>query len=158
MGEEKRTDLEEQIEAIFRGGQFRQLTELYFAHIKEQYGLKRIEMEILYYLSQGGAHNTPMDVCRRLRANKGHISQAMHSLRKRRLLETRQDTRDRRYVHFILLEPAFEIIARLSEEFRRMNKAIFAGFSQQELIEFKSMMSRVGGNMDRILQELEDKS
>lgn len=54
MGEEKRTDLEEQIEAIFRGSKFRQLTELYFAHIKEQYGLKRIEMEILYYLSQGG--------------------------------------------------------------------------------------------------------
>ena len=115
-------------------------------------------MEILYYLSQGGEHNTAIDVCRRLRANKGHISQAMDSLRKRGLLETRQDTRDRRYVHFILLEPAFEIIERLSEEFRRMNKAIFAGFSQQELIEFKSMMSRVGGNMDRILQELEDKS
>lgn len=92
MGEEKRTDLEEQIEAIFRGGQFRQLTELYFAHIKEQYGLKRIEMEILYYLSQGGEHNTSIDVCRRLRANKGHISQAMDSLRKRGLLETRQDT------------------------------------------------------------------
>lgn len=157
MRPEKGSHIEEQIQVILRGGQFRQLTELYFAHIKEQYGLKRIELEILYYLSQEGEYNTAVDVCRGLRANKGQVSQAMDSLGKKGCLQAHQDTKDRRYVHFILQESAFEIIEQLSGEFQRMNKAIFEGFDQKELMEFKAMMSRVGRNMDRILQQLEER-
>ncbi|MGN0288004.1 MAG: MarR family winged helix-turn-helix transcriptional regulator [Lachnospiraceae bacterium] len=150
-------DIEEQIEVILRGGQFRQLMELYFAHIREKYGLKRIELEVLYYLSQGGGQNTAIDVCRALRANKGHVSQAMDNLRKKGLLKACQDSEDRRYFHFILLEPAYEIIRQLTDEFSRLNKAIFNGFDQKELEEFKEMMSRVGKNMDKVIHELEDR-
>ncbi|MGN1313821.1 MAG: MarR family winged helix-turn-helix transcriptional regulator [Lachnospiraceae bacterium] len=149
--------IEGQIEVILRGGQFKQLTELYFTHIKEEYGLKRIELEILYYLSRGEKDNTAIDVCRALRANKGHVSQAMDNLRKRGLLEPVQDTVDRRYFHFILMEPAYEIIEQLAEEFCRMNTALFQGFSREEMEQFKNLASRVGENMEKIIRGLEDK-
>ncbi|MBQ9989807.1 MAG: winged helix-turn-helix transcriptional regulator [Lachnospiraceae bacterium] len=148
--------IEEHIEAILRGGQFKQLVELYFNHIKESYGLKKIEMEILYCLSRWEEHNTSIDVCRTLRANKGHVSQAMENLRKRGLVEAIQDKEDRRYVHFILLEDAREITEELTSEFHRLNAKLFEGFSEEELEVFKSMMVRVGQNMDDIIRQTEE--
>ena len=46
--------MEKQVETVLRGARFKKMITSQFSGIAEKYGLKRVEMEILYFLSRSG--------------------------------------------------------------------------------------------------------
>lgn len=145
--------IEEQVEIILRGGQFKLLLEQQFLHIREKYGLKRIELEVLYFLSRSGDNNTSTDICRHLKMNKGHVSQAVDSLCRQGYLETAVDREDRRYIHFTVTPKANELVRDIAARWRSMNRRIFEGISEEELKTFKEVSAKIGRNMSRLAEQ-----
>lgn len=149
----RENSMEEQVEIILRGGQFKLLLERQFFNVREKYGLKRVELEVLFFLSKCGENNTSTDICRRLKLNKGHVSQAVDSLCRQGYLEMAVDREDRRYIHFTVTSKADELVQDMAVRWRNMNRRIFEGISEEDLKIFKKVSARIGENMSRLAEQ-----
>lgn len=136
------------VEIILRGSQYKQLLEAKTAELRKEYKLKRIETDVLCCLARSGENNTSASVCRKLNANKGHISQAVENLCKRDLLIAMPDEFDRRYVHYILTPEAKEIADEFIVRREKFDKELFASLSKQELEKFKIISEKLVKNME----------
>ena len=145
--------MEKQIETVLRGGQFKKMMTNQLAGIREKYGLKRVEIEILYFLSRCGEQNTSKDICQYLNMNKGHISQAVESLYEQGYLRATPDTEDRRYIHYTVTEKAKAFSKETSRIWEGMIQKIFEGISEEELAAFKKVAGKIEENMNRMLKE-----
>lgn len=150
--------MEEGIEGLLRGSQFKKLRECEMAEIRMRYDLKRIEIEILYYLSRAGENNTSADISQRLKANKGHISQAVDNLCKRKYLMAIQDTSDRRYMHYRVTEASKEIVDEITRKWNGLTEELFVGITREEMNELKRIAEKIGKNMERIISQHEKKA
>lgn len=140
-----------QIESILKGGRFRKLMEEQIGEIRKKYDMKKAELEILYFLSHCGGHNTSTDIHDQLLMNRGHISQAVDSLCRRRFISAMPDERDRRYVHYILLDSAKDVVRELSMQYEELNRKILEGISEEELEVFRRVSAKIRNNMEKLL-------
>lgn len=140
-----------QIESILKGGKFRKLMEEQIGEIRKKYDMKKAELEILYFLSRCDGHNTSTDIHDQLMMNRGHISQAVDSLCKRKFISAIPDERDRRYVHYILLDSAREIVRELSAQYEELNGKILDGISEEELEIFQRVAAKIRNNMEKLI-------
>ena len=147
--------MEEKIEVLLRGSQFKQLKECELSEIRKYYDLKRMEIEILYFLSKAGEHNTSADICHRLKANKGQISQSVDHLCKRHYLIAFPDPSDRRYVHYCISEEAKEIVSKITNKWNEWNRELFQGVTPEEMEALKRIAGKIGKNMERIINQQE---
>lgn len=145
--------MEHQIETVLRGGQFKKLVTSQLAGIRKKYGLRRVEMEILYFLSKCGDNNTSKDIAHYLEMNKGHISQAVENLCKQGYLTAVTDVHDRRYVHFLVTDKGKVFNEDMSELWGNMLQKIFDGITEEEMAVFKAVALKMGENMDRMINE-----
>lgn len=145
--------MEIQIETFLRGGQFKRLMESQVSNIKQKYGLKRAELEILCFLAQCGEHNTSTDIRRCLEINKGHISQCVEHLCVQGYLTAVQDPEDRRYVHYAVTRKADLVLKDMTQLWKHLTLQIFAGISEEEMIQFRNVVCKIEHNMNRILEE-----
>lgn len=143
--------MEKHIEFILRGAQFKHLVEMQVGEIRKKYDLKRMEIEVLYFLSKCGSANTSADIYRHLSANKGQISQNVDHLCKRNYLIAATDVNDRRYVHYTLTEGAQEIVQEVTAIWRNMNEQIFQGVTEQEWEVFRNVAIKIQENMDQMI-------
>lgn len=150
--------MEERIEILMRGSQYKKLRECQMSEIRMRYDLKRIEIEILYYLSVAEQNNTSADICQRLKANKGQISLAVDKLCKQNYLTAIPDTSDRRYVHYFITEAARELVEQISEKWKELNEELFWGITGEEMEELKRIAGKIGRNMERILEQQEKRN
>ena len=108
--------MDTQMEAMLQGGPFKKLLEEQIAELRQKYDMKKAELEILYFLSKCGSHNTSKDIHYQLMMNKGHISQAVDSLCKRHYIIATPDQQDRRYIHYQLSDSAQQIVEEMAKK------------------------------------------
>lgn len=147
-------EMEEVMERILRGGQFKILFERQISELRKKYNLKKSEIEILYFLSKCGQNNTSTDIRKHLKMNKGHISQTVDVLCKKGFLVAVSDRKDRRYIHYSLTDKADEVIREISVVWDRMMQIVFDGISEEEMIVFRNIAEKIGKNMDYILEHV----
>lgn len=146
--------MEESVEILLRGGQFKQVLENRIMDIRQKYDLKKAEVEILFFLSKSGEGNTSKNIHQHLQMNKGHISQAVDALCKRKYLTALPDTEDRRYVHYEVTDGAKEIIKEMEQAWSEINKAVFEGISREERELLKDIAGKMGKNMEHMLENM----
>lgn len=61
------------------------------------------------------------------------------------------DERDRRYVHYILLDSAREIVRELSAQYEELNGKILDGISEEELEIFQRVAAKIRNNMEKLI-------
>lgn len=144
--------MDKEIEIFMRGGQFKKLMDDNAAKLREKYGLKRAEIEILYFLSKSEKSNTSTDIYHQLAMTKGHISQAVFQLVGNGYLIAIPDRKDRRYVHYTLTEKAAQLIREFSEIREKMIQQITAGISEEEMIIFERVAKKMWYNMEKCLE------
>lgn len=143
--------MEKPVEVLLRGSKFKEVIEGNFKPIREKYDLKRVEIDILLFLSKFGENNTSSDIMKYLNMNKGHISQSVDSLRKEGYLTAETDKDDRRYVHFFLTEKSNHVIAEIKEIWNQVTLKIFKDISEEELLAFRDTALKIEKNMDEML-------
>ncbi len=148
--------MDTQIERLLHGVRYKHLLESRIAFIREKYNLRRADVEILYYLSSCGEKNTPTDITTRSVLTKSHISQSVDSLQKRGLLESIPDADDRRCIHLKLTGQAETVVKDINKAWTDLNQIVFAGITQEEMELLRQVAARIGENMDRALQQLQE--
>ena len=143
--------MDKQMESILQGGQFKKLLDVQSAELRQKYDMKKAELEILYFLSRCGGHNTSKDIHEQLMMNRGHISQAVDSLCRRRYIVAIPDQNDRRYIHYEILDSAKEIVAEMAKRREEMNRQILKGISKEELEIFREVSLKIKNNIEQII-------
>ncbi|MGN1168088.1 MAG: MarR family winged helix-turn-helix transcriptional regulator [Lachnospiraceae bacterium] len=143
--------MDKQVETILQGGKFKKLMDEQSIELRQKYDMKKAELEILYFLSRCGDHNTSSDIHSQLMMNRGHISQAVDSLCRRRYIIAVPDKNDRRYIHYIVQDSAQEIVAEMAKRREEMNQQILAGISDEELRVFREVSLKIKNNIEKLI-------
>ncbi|MCI5898754.1 MAG: MarR family winged helix-turn-helix transcriptional regulator [Firmicutes bacterium] len=144
--------MDSQMESILQGGSFKKLLDEQILELRQKYDMKKAELEILYFLSRCGGHNTSTDIHYQLMMNRGHISQAVDGLCRRKLITAIPDQEDRRYVHYEVLDSAGEIVAEMTKRREAMNRKILEGISEDELRVFYDVSAKIRKNIETMIQ------
>jgi DNA-binding MarR family transcriptional regulator len=139
--------MDEQLEVALRGGDFKHLVDMQFNEIKKKYGLKKVEIETLFYLSKCGSENTPTDITRRLNLNRGHVSQAIDALLKKDLIAAVADQKDRRSMHYTITTGAVTIIDEIANAKKKMDAQILKGITEEELDTYRQITKKIIANI-----------
>ena len=143
--------MDTQIDIILQGGQFKKLLEEQSTELREKYNMKRAELEILYFLSKCGTHNTATDIYHQLMMNRGHISQAVDSLCRKNYLIAIPDKNDRRYIHYEISDFAKELVTEMTNRREAMNSMILKGVSEEELKVFREVSDKIRKNINELI-------
>ena len=143
--------MDTQIDIILQGGQFKKLLEEQSTELREKYNMKRAELEILYFLSKCGTHNTATDIYHQLMMNRGHISQAVDSLCRKNYLIAIPDKNDRRYIHYEISDFAKELVTEMTSRREALNSMILKGVSEEELKVFREVSEKIRNNINELV-------
>ena len=143
--------MDTQIDIILQGGQFKKLLEEQSTELREKYNMKRAELEILYFLSKCGTHNTATDIYHQLMMNRGHISQAVDSLFRKNYLIAIPDKNDRRFIHYEISDFAKELVTEMTNRREAMNSMILKGVSEEELKVFRKVSEKIRNNINELI-------
>ena len=143
--------MERQIDNLLHGSQFKQLMEDRISQIREQYGLRKVDVEILYYLSGCGERNTSKDIKNDTKITKGHISQSVDRLQKMELLTFSPDENDRRCVHLCLTQKAEQVSRDITGVWNEMSRIVFEGVTEEEVKVLASVAAKIARNIDRAM-------
>lgn len=140
-----------QMESFLQGGKYRRLQEERILELRRKYKMRRVELEILLFLSRCGTHDTSKDIHHQLMMNKGHISQAVNSLCEKQMLIAIPDQNDRRYVHYKVADSAKEIVADMANYKSRINEQALEGISEKDLKKFKEVADKIVRNIEKLI-------
>ena len=143
--------MEQEIEVLMQGYQFRKFYEKKFEVFMNRYDLRKIDVEILTYLYFCGERNTASDIQRLGLFTKGHISQSLERLNRANLVQTEHDMRDRRIVHISAGKDALPIIQEARKLKQEVFEQVFRGITEEEKKVLNEVAKKVWNNMDEAL-------
>lgn len=139
--------MNEKLLLLLKGLEFKRFMEKEFLEIRKKYDLKTVEIEVLCYLTCCQQANTPTDIYRHLRLNRGHISQAIDRLYRRGYLLAEPDMDDRRIMHYTVNAEAEEVVKGIAVVRREMDVKLFEGVSEEEIQVLLEIMGKIGDNI-----------
>lgn len=143
--------MKKSVEALLRGGQFKQFTEQELTDLRKTYNLKRIDLEVIYFLSICGEEDTVAGIHEYLSANRGHISQSVFRLCECGYVTSQQDKHDRRYTHYILTAQGRAIADKMNMVWDKIRREMYAGISDEEIEVFKRVSLKISQNIKNCL-------
>lgn len=139
--------LENQVERLLRGAGFRELLDVQTADVREKYGLKKVDIEVLFYLHNNKEKNTASDIQKSLHMNKGYLSQVLDHLNKLGYVNVIPDKDDRRYVHYFASEKTKDIAEDIHKVWNRVNERMFQGVPENEVEIFRKVAKAICQNI-----------
>lgn len=143
--------MDEQLEIALKGGDFKRLIDAQFDEIKKKHDLKKVEIEVLFFLSKCGNENTPTDIAKRLNLNRGHVSQAIDALLKREFIAAVADEQDRRCMHYTITPNAVSVIDEIANAKKEMDLQILKGITEEELELYKKISDKMIKNIRQLI-------
>ena len=145
--------MDRKLEMMLKGNAFCNMVESFHADMRKRYGLKKNEVEVLFFLGNCGEFNTPSQVASMTQMTRGHVSQAIDTLLDRELITGEQDEKDRRSVHYFVTDRAMVIVRELAKGRDEMEERLFEGVSAEDRSTLEKVFERIGTNMDEIMKE-----
>jgi len=143
-------------ELLISGRQLRRLYEKKCEAIVKRYGLRKVEADIIYYLSNYGSCDTAKDIMQLEHLSKAHISQALEKLEKLQYVQRYQDEADKRWVHLVLTREAFPIAEEIFRLRQDIVSIIFRGVTDVERHYVLQAAIKMVANINRELQRQEE--
>lgn len=148
----KEEGLNKQVELMLRGARYKQLLENQISHVRKKYNLRKVDVEILHYLSAGVGGDTSKEIQKATKLTKGHISQSIFRMQEMGFLEFAPDERDRRCVHLVLTPKAEALIEDIQHIWDEVSCIIFQGITPEEKQVLESVAQKMDRNIDTALQ------
>ena len=140
------------IQILLQGLHYKKLLENKINSIQEKYGLRKVDIEVLYYLSNCGGKDTARDIKEEMNLTKGHISQAVDRMQKMNIIEQVTDKEDRRYIHLQPTEYARTLMQEIMLVWDELNQSIFAGITEEEQQVLKNVALKIRNNLEKELK------
>lgn len=142
-----------EFEVLISGQQFKKLYEKKCEVIMEEYNLRKVEIDILYFLSNCGSSDTAKDIMKLKFLSKAHISKAIENLSHRNYVFCCPDAEDKRWIHLRLTENANPIIEKIKIIREILFAAIFVGITEEEKNVMIRIASKIAANINKELGE-----
>lgn len=139
------------LDALLYGMQFRRLLESKMEPLEREYGLLKIDLQLLYYLSQEEEHNTSSDMMAMHMFTRGHISQALTRLQRGGYIRMEQDLQDRRCIHNLLTDKARTLNERTERIYEEVHAIVMKGVTNEELEVLRSVAGKIGQNIQNAM-------
>ena len=114
--------------------------------VGREFGLARVELDILLFLANNPQFDTATDIVERRCISKAHVSQSVKSLEQRGYLERRYVGDNRRTIHLRLLEGAQEAVDAGRQAQTRCFASLLEGFGEDEVEQLRSFLGRISDN------------
>ena len=141
------------LDVLLQGRQFKLIKTKAFKSIRDRYGIKQTEIEVLGYLSSL-SNNTSSDVYHDLILNKGHVSQSTIRLRNMGYLTIHQHPTDTRSCIFSLTDKGRSVADEIANVRHSVFLSLLKGFTKQQQSQLEKLAEKICQNMD----ELENQS
>lgn len=139
------------LEVVLKGGEFRKYSDSKFALLRKHYDMKRVEFEVIYYLSICRDNDSLVNISEFLNANKGHISSTVYGLIEKGYIRSAHDKNDRRYMHFSLTDKGKEAAADIDNVWKNIKNELFYGLSDEEIASFKQTFHKICKNIEHFM-------
>ena len=134
------------LDTLLYGMQFRRLMEKEMQPVETDYGLYKIDVQILLYLKHAGEHNTSKDIMQLNMFTRGHISQSLSRLQKKGYVRM-----DRRCTHNYLTEEAGLVIRKIEKISRKIKAVVMEGITEEEQKVLVSVARKMNSNIEKVL-------
>lgn len=111
------------------------------------FGLTRMELDLLLFLHNNPAHNTAAEAVRLRQWTKSHVSAAVHALQKKGLLAAGHPPGNRKVLRLTPLPAAQELLARGAAAQEAFRRALFQGFTPEEARLLEGMLQKIARNL-----------
>lgn len=135
------------LEGLLNGSEYRRFADQLTDAIQKTYGLCKIDLFILNYLSQSEEKNTSTDILALHLFTRGHISQSINRLIRLGYLSTEVDTKDHRVVHCYLTEQVNDVLAQLHATMNKIETILFADVHPEQKEIFFAVAKQIHLNM-----------
>ena len=139
------------LEVVLKGGEFRKYSDSKFALLRKHYDMKRVEFEVIYYLSICSDADSLVNISDFLNANKGHISATVYGLIEKGYINSIHDKNDRRYMHFSLTDKGKEAAEDIKNVWKDIKNELFCGLTDEEIASFKSTFYKICKNIEHFM-------
>ena len=144
--------MNDHFELLIMGQQFKKLYEKCYGHIMQTYGLKKIDIDVLYFLSHSGKQDTAKDIANLIYVSKAHVSNAIENLHQKALIDLIADPSDRRYVHIRISASGQQIVDEIKQIRANTEKILFDGISPEDRELLLRLSYQIADNIDHALQ------
>ncbi len=142
-----------EMDIVLSGHQFKKLCEIKFESIMEKYGLRRIEIEIMQFISDCGEKDTAKDIASLQYISKAHISHSIDDLIRKQYLSYVEDAHDRRCIHLSLTEDSKSIMEEIKIVRQGIEEILFENITEQDreiaLKVAQKMVSNIGRELKK---------
>ena len=144
--------MNDHFELLIMGQQFKKLYEKCYGHIMQTYGLKKIDIDVLYFLSHSWKQDTAKDIANLIYVSKAHVSKAIENLHQKALIVLIADPSDRRYVHISISGSGQQIVDEIKQIRAKTEKILFDGISPEDRELLLRLSYQIADNIDHALQ------
>lgn len=140
------------LEGLLQGTQFQKLYNRKIEVLREEYNLRKVDIDILYFLFKSGKNNTSKDISDLNLFNKGHISQSIGRMENQQLIYPIRDQNDRRCMHIMLTDKAVKIVEEITALRKQMYSIILKGVTEEERDVLLRVSKKVNENIRNALE------
>lgn len=128
--------------------QMKKMVERACESLMENYGLRKIELDILYFVAHAGSHDTAKDITHTRHISKAHISKSVDNLRRRGYIDLLEDEGDHRCFHIHITKEGEPVIREFEQIRRQVYKTMFAGITEEEKRCMQNVFRKIASNID----------
>lgn len=139
--------MDDGIESLLNGQQFKRFQEKFWGSVTEQYSLSVLDVRILLFLDAHKCLDTARDIVKVHHWTKSHVSKAIEELIERGYLQRQIDAKDRRKVHLIVQPTADPVLEQIRAEYQKMNQILLTGISEEELNVVAQVARKISDNI-----------
>lgn len=138
-----------ELDLLMSGHQFKKFFEKKYEGIMKKYDLKKVEIEILNFITNCGENDTARDIATIQYISKAHISNSIDHLAHKKYISVIEDCQDRRRFHLRLTETAKPII----DEIEMIRNQIFEILFQNVTEDEKQVLIRITKKITQNISE-----
>lgn len=140
------------LECVVNGQQFKQLYEKKCEPLMDKYTLKKVELEILFFLDTYKTCDTAKDIVTHKNFSKAHVSKAIESLTEKQYVTACTNKDDRRCVHLGITKQAEPILSDMHQLWEDLEQCIYQNITEEEKKNFFEVLDRMIININDILE------
>lgn len=142
-----------EMEGFINGQQFKRLYEKKCEPLMRKYNLKKIELDVLFFLSSNENYDTAKDIVNYKCLSKAHVSKAVEQLTDKRYVITKLDCQDRRCVRLSVTAEAEPVLNDMKRLWEQLESCVYRDITNEEKAMFTDIMNKIVANINLIMGE-----
>lgn len=128
---------------LLSGQHFKKFCEMQYGDLMQEYALREIEIEILFYLAKSSSLRLAKEIVDNWNLSKSHVSKSVEHLKERGFIRVSHDVEDHRCAHLMITDKGYELIEKIAHRKKEINEVLYDGVTEEE----REMLRRVAFKM-----------